>query len=167
MNKNPYLRTLFSTSIALLIAASLLSAADLVKPAPPVSLKFVPAAGAKAGSTVDATIEVSIKKPWHIFGANPGVEGLIPAEFTLDSCTGATLEKVVLSKPSTVYSKVFEKNLSLYEEKLTVTLTLKIAEGTVDKIPLQGSFRYQACSDTTCLPPKREPLTATQTLEKP
>ena len=157
----------FFLTLPLLCCASLLFAADLVKPAPPVSLKFVPAAGAKAGSTVDATIEVTIKKPWHIFGANPGVEGLTPVEFSMDSCTGATVEKIVLSKPSTVYSKVFEKNLSLYEDKMTVTLTLKIAEGTSGKVPLQGTFHYQACSDTTCLPPKREPLMAAQILENP
>lgn len=156
------------TIVALLVlSTSILFAADLVRPAPPVSLKFVPATGAKPGSTVVATIEVTIKKGWHIFGANPGVEGMTPAEFSLESCTGATLEKVVLSKPSTVYSKVFEKNLSLYEDKMTVTLTLKIAAETSGTVPLQGTFRYQACSDTTCMPPKREPLLAAQPLEKP
>ena len=142
-------------------------AADLVKPPVPVSLKFTPAADAKPGGTVTAVVEVDIKKPWHIFGANPGVEGLTPAELTIDSSTGATISQVTPSKPATVYSKIFQKNLSLYEDKMTFNLTFKIDPAAGTGIPLRGSLHYQACSDTTCLPPKREPFVATQEVVKP
>lgn len=154
----------FLIIFAILFSSSFLFAQNLMKQQP-VSLKFVPAEKAKPGSTVQATIEVTIQKPWHIFGENPGMKGITPSQFTLDSSAGATLDSVTLSKPTSQYNPVFEKTLLLYEEKMTVTLNLKLAADSHGEIPLKGTFQYQACSDKLCLPPRKEPFSAAQPLE--
>lgn len=103
-----------------------------------------------------AVVELTIEGGFHINGPSPRDEFLIPTRLTITPPAGVKAGEVQYPPP--------------VDRKLTFSPTpLPLYEGTVTLItPLDGtgtgtvaaSVRYQACNDTTCLPPKTLQLTA-------
>src|SRR5262249_62125145 len=140
---------------------SYIPALDLAKKEPPVTLTLSTPQKLRAGQTGKARIDVQIRKPWHLFSQSPEIQGVRPTKFALQPSGSVAVEKIEYSTPKAVHSPVFNKDLALYEDAMTITLTLKISASQSGKIPLEGTFEYQACSDTTCLPPAKQPFSAT------
>jgi thioredoxin:protein disulfide reductase len=148
-------------TLVFILLYSYAQAFDLTKKEPPVTLTLSVPQNIRAGQTGSARIDVQIRKPWHLFSQTPEIKGVRATQFTLQPSAAVAVEKIEYSTPKTVHSPVFNKDLALYEDALTITLTLKISAGQSGKIPLEGTFEYQACSDTTCLPPAKQPFSAT------
>jgi len=153
-------RTAFVTLVFILIHSHI-PALDLAKKEPPVSLKLSESETLRAGQSGSVKIDVQIRKPWHLFSQTPEIKGVRATKFTLQPLDAVAVEKIEYSAPKTVHSAVFNKDLALYEGALTITMIFTIQAGRSGKIPLEGTFEYQACSDTTCLPPANQPFTAT------
>ena len=129
---------------------------------PPLKLKFVPASGAKAGEMIEAKVEVDINKDFHIFSEKPEIEGVKPSRLLVEESGAFTVDKIEFPKPVEVYSDVFQKKLNFYQDKISITVFLKLNPGISGEIPVNGTLQFQACSDKLCLPPSKQPFSGKQ-----
>jgi hypothetical protein len=107
----------------------------------------------------NAVVEMTIAAGWHVNAHDPKDKFLIPT--TVDVMPPAGMRAGAVKYPDAV-EKALEfaggKTLRLYEGKVRLAAPL---EGTAtDGAPVAAKLRYQACDDTTCLPPKTVELTA-------
>ena len=105
-----------------------------------------------------AVVEIAIAARFHINGHEPRDEFLVATVVDLKPPAGMTAGAVE-------YPKAIERKLSfsatpllLYEGTVTFSAPLS-GSGTG---PVRATLRYQACDDSTCLPPKTLELTATR-----
>jgi thiol:disulfide interchange protein DsbD len=107
-----------------------------------------------------AVVDVAIASGWHVNAHDPDDRFLVATTLTVTPPDGTTAGDVRYPAP---VAKVLEfsegKALKLYEGRIRLESTLA---GAVVS-PVRAKLRYQACDDTTCLPPKTIELTA----EKP
>lgn len=134
------------------IAATVLAAAGRAAAADPVTAALRIADG-------QAVVEMTIASGWHVNAHDPTDRFLIPT--TLEVTPPQGMQAGPVRYPTAV-----EKKLDFAEGK-----TLRLYEGRVRlEAPLEGSasdagvlrakLRYQACDDTTCLPPRMVELVA-------
>lgn len=110
-------------------------------------------------TATEAVVEMTIASGWHVNSHEPHDDFLIPTTLTLTPPSGVTAGAVTYPKPvDRVLAFSEGKPMSLYEGTVKLTAAL---DGTGTS-PLRGSLRFQACNDTTCLPPKTVELVATQ-----
>jgi len=100
---------------------------------------------------------VDIKKDWHINANPPRPKIVIPTMLSLRSPAGVKLTDVQYPKGDKLTLPGFDEPLQVYEGRIVIYGTLKIPEKikqdrSTDDMELR--LRYQACSDTRCLPPK-------------
>ncbi|MGH7894790.1 MAG: cytochrome c biogenesis protein CcdA, partial [Candidatus Binatia bacterium] len=106
-----------------------------------------------------AVVEMTIAPGWHVNAHDPDDRLLIPTTLEVRPPTGMRVGPV--RYPATV-SKALEfsdgKVLKLYEGRVRLEAPLEGAANDTD--PVRGSLRFQACDDTTCLPPRTLELVA-------
>jgi thiol:disulfide interchange protein DsbD len=108
----------------------------------------------------EAVAEVTIAPGWHINAHAPRDAFLIPTTLALSPPQGLIAGDVTWPSPvERTLAFAPGKPLLLYEGslRLAAPLTGAAAAGSP---PLRGSLRYQACNDTTCLPPRTLDLVA-------
>ena len=115
----------------------------------------------QAGAT-EAVTDVTIAPGWHINAHEPHDEFLIPTTLELVPPQGQSAGAVSWPVPverTLAFSP--NKPLLLYEGtvKLSAPLT---GTATPGGAPLRARLRFQACDDTTCLPPRTLELVAQQ-----
>lgn len=125
-----------------------------------------PAAAVKvaAGKTVDVPISIRIRRGYHINSDKPAESYLIPTSLTWD-VPGFKTASVKYPEAEVVKYDFSEKPLSVYSGTIRITSTLAAPmELPAGLTELTGKFRYQACNDKACLPPRttefKVPLTA-------
>jgi len=98
----------------------------------------------------ELALDVTIESGWHVNSDEPDRPYLIPTALEIDPPVGASLEDIRYPKPLLrKLSFAGDTPLHLFEGEFTITVEL--TGGTPER--LDGRLRYQACSDTTCLPP--------------
>lgn len=150
--------------VFLIVGLATISSAQLIKPDNPVKITFQPGPTAEPGKTVETKLEIEIKPGWHLFSEKPEIPGITPTQVHLEPSDRFTIEKTLFPKPEAVYSDVFRKNLNLYQNKITLTLVMKVRPGPSGSIPVEGTFKYQACSDQVCRPPISQKFAGVQTV---
>jgi thioredoxin:protein disulfide reductase len=100
------------------------------------------------GGAVVATI--TIAQGWHVNAHDPNQKFLIPTVLRLDPGDLVELGDVQYPEPVVKHMSFSEQELRLYEG--TVTMRARVRSGTAAHVT--GELRYQACNDTTCLPPR-------------
>jgi thiol:disulfide interchange protein DsbD len=130
-------------------------------------LLLLAAVPATAADVVDATLvvkggkavaNVAIDAGWHIQAHEPRDAFLIPTVLTLEAPPGVTVGAVSYPEPVEEKLAFSEEPLLLYEGKLELTaaLTGNLGGGGT----LAAKLRFQACNDSTCLPPRTLEITA-------
>ncbi len=128
----------------------------------------VAADGAAPGSTLKAAVIGKIAPGYHINDHKPTLDYLIPTELKLEESKYLTVQQVVYPKGELKKFAFSENELSVYEGTLTVGTLLKVAGATKPgTYTLKGNFKYQACNDHACLPPKSLPLALTVKVVRP
>jgi thioredoxin:protein disulfide reductase len=107
-----------------------------------------------------AVVEMTIAPGWHVNAHDPKDKFLIPTSVEVTPPAG--MRAGAVTYPHAV-EKALEfangKTLRLYEG--TIRLEAPLEGAATDGGPVRAKLRYQACDDTTCLPPKTVELTAT------
>jgi hypothetical protein len=144
----------FLTPLSAQQGARLPNAKDVVKPKVYVSLAPVP-----RGKIFEIAVVAEILPGFHVNSNKPSEDYLIATELKPELPTGF---KVLSSTYPPGQMKSFQfakKKLSVYEG--TVTLRMKLqapADASLGATKLPIILRYQACNDSTCLPPVRLPV---------
>jgi DsbC/DsbD-like thiol-disulfide interchange protein len=137
-------------------AQSIPNASSIAKPQAYVSVDKVP-----RGQTFEAAVVVEIAKGFHMNSNKPSEDYLIPTTITPNPPQGIHVLDTTYpaGKPKT-FSFSPNKPLSVYSD--TVTLRLKLsadASAPLGAVSIPATLRYQACNDSTCLPPVKLPVT--------
>jgi DsbC/DsbD-like thiol-disulfide interchange protein len=141
-------------------ARRLLPVLLLVVTAMPARAADEPVRARLQATAAEAVTELTIAPGWHVNGPRPRDEFLIPTTLELKPPSGQTAGAVAWPAPvERTLAFAPGKPLLLYEGtvKLTAPLSGTPASGGP---PLGASLRYQACNDTTCLPPRTIELVA-------
>ena len=129
--------------------------AAVVKPHAFVSLSPVP-----RGREFQVAIAVDIAHGYHMNSHHPTDQYLIATTLTPKLPTGFVLLDI-LYPPGHVEKFSFspDKGLDVYSGSVTLKLRL-IAhnDAPIGAVTFPVTLRYQACNDTTCLPPVKVPL---------
>ena len=108
-----------------------------------------------ATGRTELALDVTIEPGWHVNSDDPDRPYLIPTALELDEPEGASLEAIRYPEPLLRTLKFAgETPLRLFEGEFTIAVEL--SGGTPERV--EGRLRYQACSDTTCLPPAELPV---------
>lgn len=138
----------------LLVLGALCLAAPLRAADSKVSLALRPTVAAR-GSAAAVTIEAVIAEGWHINAHQPNQKFLVPTTLTLTVPDGVTAGPVTYPTPaSETFAFAGDVELLVYEGTLALGAAIQIPpDFHGDALPIDAVFRYQACDDTTCLPP--------------
>jgi hypothetical protein len=136
---------------------ALANAASLVKPH-----VFVSAAPEPQGSTFEIAVVVDIASGYHMNSHKPLDEFLIPTTLTPQAPAGLKPGEVIYPPgQSLTFSFSPNKPLSVYSGKATLRLKIRVgADATLGPQSIPMTLRYQACNDTSCLPPVKVPVIA-------
>jgi thiol:disulfide interchange protein DsbD len=130
-------------------AASLAAAPEKVR------LEIKAEQGAPRGSFLSLDVFAHIESGWHIQSHRPDQPFLIPTELTLDVPDGVKTEEVFYPPADRKkFAFAGDDELAVYEGKLGLAAVLRVpADFGGSRLRVEAALRYQACNDTTCLPP--------------
>jgi thioredoxin:protein disulfide reductase len=151
-----------------LLLWAVLSSAAVAYAAPPSRLRLeLDAAGLSAprGGMLPIDAFAHIDPGWHINAHKPSQPFLVATELTLELPQGVTHEPIEYPPPDKrKFAFAGDETLLVYEGKLGLATALRVpASYAGDHLRVVAKLRYQACNDSTCLPPQD----ATATLEMP
>lgn len=101
-----------------------------------------------AGEVVEA--QVVIADGWHVNAHRPKAPFLIPTVLTLSAPEGTELGDVEYPEPIEKTMSFSDESLLLYEGAIVLRAPIRAGPAA----GVTGRLRYQACNDTTCLPPR-------------
>ncbi len=106
----------------------------------------------RSGDEVEGTITARIASGWHVNSHTPSEEFAIPTVLELDAAS-ATLagEPQYPSHAMKAFGFTGGKQLAVYEGTFQIAFRARLKAGATKIV---ASLRYQACSDTVCLPPR-------------
>ena len=127
------------------------------------SLALEPAAVAP-GSKVLARLEAQIDPGWHVYSMTSA--GAIPT--TVKVAPNAAVEKVRVfqAPPKKAYDPNFQLDTETYEGAAVFLLELQLKpDAAAGASEISAEVRYQTCNDKVCIPPRRQTVTATLTID--
>jgi thiol:disulfide interchange protein DsbD len=120
---------------------------------------LAPAEPVPAGGEAELTIELEITRPYHINSNRPLQDYLIPTIVEFDPSPGIDFDEAVFPEAQVKKLPVSDTPMSVYEQKVKITSTLRLEENFSQKeVILQGRVRSQACDRNSCLPPVWTPF---------
>jgi DsbC/DsbD-like thiol-disulfide interchange protein len=136
------------------------NARQVVHPTAYISANPVP-----RGGSLELAVVALIATGFHVNANKTSDDFLIPT--TIDAQLPAGLRSV-----QTIYPAGKLKNLSfsdkpvnVYDGAVTLFMKLQVApDAPLGEMQVPVTIRYQACSDTTCLPPVKLPVTVSLTV---
>ena len=107
--------------------------------------------------TLQVPITVRIRRGYHINSNTPNDPYLIPTSLAWPDVP-LRVASVMYPPAEEVKYDFSDKPLSVYSSRVEIVTTFDVESvpGGVDE--LRGSFRFQACNDKACLPPKTLPV---------
>ena len=107
-----------------------------------------------SGSPAKAAVVAEIASGYHINDHKPSLDYLIPTELKLEPDKSIEVTKIDYPKGELLRLAFSDTPLSVYQGKIVVGTTLKVAPATAPgSYTMKGKFAYQACNDHACFPP--------------
>ena len=107
------------------------------------------------GGQTGLEIFAEIERGWHINGHEPTDPFLIPTEVKFTPPPGISIDPLNYPRPDRKrFAFAKGKELLVYEGKVGITTALNVpADFVGSRARITAVMRYQACNDSTCLPP--------------
>ncbi|MBN2282062.1 MAG: thioredoxin family protein [Candidatus Marinimicrobia bacterium] len=99
-------------------------------------------------------VMVNIKHPWHINSWKPLDEFSIPTVLSLDQSDNYEIQEIIYPQHKLIELSISDQPAALYEGEITILVKGKLTEKAVNILNISGTFRYQGCNNTSCLPPE-------------
>ncbi|MGA9568535.1 MAG: protein-disulfide reductase DsbD domain-containing protein [Candidatus Acidiferrales bacterium] len=142
-------------------SAGLQSSSDVSSPAAVVKPRaFVSLAPVPRGKEFQIALAVEIAHGYHMNSHHPTDKYLIPTTLTPKLPTGfELLDTIYPAGRIEKFSFSPDKGLDVYSGSVTLKLRLVAHnDAPIGAVTLPVTLRYQACNDTTCLPPVKVPV---------
>lgn len=112
-----------------------------------------------AGGTYPLLFRVTISDQWYIHEAGKGGGDLIPTVLRMKPFAGVKITAIRFPAPQKKQFSFSPQAINVYAGTFLIRATLQVDRGApAGGGTLEGSFSYQACSDTSCLPPETIPI---------
>jgi len=109
-----------------------------------------------AGKPSPVTLHFRIAEGLHINSHTPKQEELIPTDFSIPAGAGVRLDKAIYPAGSDITLPADPKTkLNVYTGEFSIETQVVAAPGNH---LVEAKLRYQACSQTECLPPRTIPV---------
>jgi DsbC/DsbD-like thiol-disulfide interchange protein len=142
------------SAVAAQSSADVPSPAAIVKPRAFVSLAPVP-----RGKEFQVAVAVDIAHGYHMNSHHPTDEYLIATTLTPKLPTGFELLDTLYPAGRVEKFSFSPKGLDVYSGSVTLKLRLVAHnDAPIGAVTFPVTLRYQACNDTTCLPPVKVPV---------
>ncbi len=106
----------------------------------------------------EVTMTLNIDKGWHLYANPPGQDDFVPSQTMVTLEAKKPLADLKITYPDG--KEIVDPALGryrIYEDKIVIKATFKRAPG--DASPVELKFKFQSCSDKTCLLPGGKTLT--------
>jgi thioredoxin:protein disulfide reductase len=104
----------------------------------------------RVGDDVEGTVKVTIADGWHVNSYKPLEEFAIPTVLELDPATAELVEPRYPAHQMKAFEFTGGKELAVYDGTFDIGFRAKLKPGATK---IAATLKYQACSDTVCLPP--------------
>jgi hypothetical protein len=113
-----------------------------------------------SGRTVPLTLAAEIAKGWHMYSLTQKPGGPIPLRLQLLGAADVVVRGVIRApKPDRVFDKNFGIETESYSGNPRFTIPVGVPGRTLTGVrKFQVGARFQACSETLCLPPRTDKL---------
>ncbi len=144
-----------------IVTAALVASAIAVGDAQPGRPKadvttVVDSASAQAGTTVHASLNVSLPKDVHVQSDKPRDPSLIPTVLTIDPPAGVTVTEIVYPAPTDFAQAGQKEPLAVFGPTFAIGVRLTLAKDlAAGDVIVPARLRYQACDAKACYPPAR------------
>jgi thiol:disulfide interchange protein DsbD len=123
------------------------------QPADPVTVSMAAKTiSAAPGEKFRATLVVTMNGEWHINSHRPNDPSLIPSRIRATG-EGVTLKEAGWPQPHDVTFAFSDDPVSVFDGTIEIPLTFTAASTAAGKQTVTVRFDYQACDNSTCLPP--------------
>ncbi|MCD6205333.1 MAG: thioredoxin family protein [Candidatus Marinimicrobia bacterium] len=109
--------------------------------------------GVYAGSDFQAAVVVHLDESWHINSAHPEDEFVIATELRIPESAEYNITDIFYPPHEIKTFAFYDQPLAVYEDKIVIVVSGKLAENASETVQLSGSLYYQGCNDQVCLPP--------------
>jgi DsbC/DsbD-like thiol-disulfide interchange protein len=118
------------------------------------------------GNRITLVLDLELKPGMHVYA--PGVQGgYIPIAWTMAESKDWLALPVAYPGSRMLHLPVIDETVPVYEDRVRLTrdliFGLPLAPG---ELTIEGAFRYQACDDKACYPPRTIPLQWTARVER-
>ena len=122
---------------------------------------FVSRASILPGEILKIAVQATLTKPWHIHADKVGDEFLVPTSLVLEPQEGLEVLETVYPKSRSGKFDYSETAIDVFDGDFLVGALVKFSPGlSPGPRKLKLKFRYQACDNRGCLPPKTIELPA-------
>ncbi len=129
------------------------------------SLALEPDAAAP-GSVILGRLHVELEEPWHLYSPTTPPGGPIPTKIELVPNAAVERWEVYQEPPVTKYDPNFQIDTETYARETTFVFRIFLAsDAATGETELTAKVRYQLCTETQCLPPKRKTASARLRIE--
>lgn len=114
------------------------------------------------GNEYEIIFRLSLKEKWHIWSLTPGGDGMqVAPSFTFDKNNDVKLTGKVSEKGHPITGPVdgVEGIVTYFHDKVEYRQKATLAKNTI----IKGTYEYQVCDESSCLPPKTKPFSITVT----
>ncbi|MCF7805566.1 MAG: protein-disulfide reductase DsbD [Candidatus Marinimicrobia bacterium] len=117
--------------------------------------------GAVTGESVQLALQVEVEETWHINSNEPLEDFLIPTEVSFQTEDGITTGRVYYPEAHLYNFDFSESEVAVYEGTVNLVTAVSVDQSfTADSLHIVGTLQYQACNNTSCLPPQEKDFTA-------
>ncbi len=103
-------------------------------------------------------VAIRIRRGYHINSDRPNEDYLIPTALSWDGAP-FPVEAVTYPPAEEVRYDFSDAPLSVFSSRIEIVTTFRVESVPEALRELRGSFRFQACNDRACLPPRTIPVT--------
>lgn len=103
--------------------------------------------------SLQVPVAIRIRRGYHINSDRPNDPYLIPTVLAWND-TPFRVESIVYPRSEEVRYDFSDQPLSVYSSRIEIVTTFRVESLPQGLDELTGTFRFQACNDKACLPPK-------------
>lgn len=116
----------------------------------------------RPGEVAQLILTAEMQDGWHVYGLNLPAGGPRPTQFIADAADSAeALGGLREPEPIEHHDEAFAMDVLWHEGTAEFVQPFRVADDAAGTITLGGTIEFMACNDTSCLPPKKVPLSAT------
>jgi len=137
-------------------ASPVSSEADVIRRVKPVTIKaYASRLEGAPGQTLQVAVDIVIDDGWHLYGANPDIDFLVPTTVELKPNDVFSSGDVAVPAPKRKRDPILKQELNSYTGAIRFELSVQVSpQAKPGAHSLEIMVRTQACEQTRCLPPK-------------